>query len=218
MKNKNLVVISLLVLITLFVGGSYAFKSSQEKKVQAVTSSIDYKKEPFIRDYSPSFGDNEKEIYVVEYIDPECESCALFNNIVKDFYRQYYKDIKLVIRYLANHKNSAYAISILEAAREQNKYLEVLDLIYTKQPLWAQHNNEKPELLMEFLKEINGLNMQKLKADMENPDIKRRINLDLVDAQMLQVRGTPTIFINGKRLSTLSADALENLYISEAYK
>ena len=108
MKNKNLVVITLLVLIALFVGGSYAFKSSEEKKVQAVTSSIDYKKEPFIRDYSPTFGDNEKEIYVVEYIDPECESCALFNSVIKDFYRQYYKDIKLVIRYLANHKNKYY--------------------------------------------------------------------------------------------------------------
>ena len=84
--------------------------------------------------------------------------------------------------------------------------------------MWAQHNNEKPELLMEFLKEVDGLDIEKLKVDMQNPEIKKRINLDLVDSQVLQVRGTPTIFVNGKRLTSLSADALENLYISEAYK
>lgn len=218
MKNKSLVAITLIVLIALFVGGGYAFKNKEEKKVQEVTASIDYKKEPFIREYSPSFGDNEKGIYVVEYIDPECESCALFNGIIKDFYKEYYKDIKLVIRYLANHKNSEYAIRIIEAAREQNKYLEVLDVVYSKQPLWAQHNNEKPELLMGFLEEVEGLDLVKLQKDMENPEIKKRINYDLIDSQKLQVRGTPTIFVNGKRLRSLSADALENLYISEAYK
>lgn len=218
MKNKNLVAVSLLVLVIVFIGLIYFYKSAENKKIENVTSSSQYNQTPFIRDYSPSFGENKKGIYVIEFLDPECESCAAFNSVVKEFYKQYYSDIKLVIRYVANHKNSDFAIKILEASRLQNKYFEVLDVIYKNQPKWAEHNNEKPELLWMFLKDIDGLDIEKLKVDMQNPDIKKRINLDLVDSQMLGVRGTPTIFINGKRLSKLSHDSLENLYISEAFK
>ncbi len=217
MKNKNLVAIALIIIVAVFGTAMYVFNSSETQKAKEVTT-FQYDKKPFVREYSPSFGDNEKGIYVVEFIDPECESCAIFNNVIKDFYKQYYKDIKLVVRYLANHKNSDYAIKIIEAARLQDRYLEVLDLVYKKQPLWAQHNNEKPELLMEFLKEVDGLDMEKLKADMQNVEIEKRINLDRVDATTLQVTGTPTIFINGKKLQRLSPDSLEDLYISEAYK
>ena len=217
MKNKSLVVISLLILVVLFVGGVYAYKNSENKKMESLATQS-YSQKPFVRDYRPSFGDNEKGIYVVEFLDPECESCALFHKIMKDFYKQYYTDIKLVVRYVPNHKNSEYVIKVIEAARIQGKYLESLEIIFEKQPLWAEHNNEKPELIMEFLKQVDGLDLEKLKVDMENPEIKKRINLDRVDATMLNVRGTPTIFINGKRLQSLSADSLENLYISEAYK
>lgn len=217
MKNKSLVAVALLILVVLFAGVIYFYKSAETKKSDEVAS-LNSAQIPFVRDYSPSFGDNAKGIYVVEYIDPECESCAAFNPIMKSFYKEYYKDIKLVIRYLDNHKNSNYAIKILEASRQQNKYLEVLDVIFNTQGIWAQHNNEKPELLMGLLEQVNGLDIEKLKTNMQNPEFDKRINLDRVDATMLYVRGTPTVFINGKKLERLSADSLENLYISEAFK
>ena len=164
------------------------------------------------------FGDNKKNISVVEFLDPECESCAIFHPIIRKVYKEHYSDIKLVVRYLANHKNSEFAIKILEASREQNKYEEVLSTIFEKQPVWAQHNNEKPELLWIFLAQIEGLNIDKLKEDMKNPKIDEIIKIDRQDATALNVKGTPTIFVNEKKLERLSQKDLFDLIEAEIYK
>ena len=150
MQNKNLVVISLFIVIALFGCLIYFYKSMQKDTV-----SLPLDMAPsLVRDYSVSFGENRKNIIVVEFLDPECESCALFHPMVKKVFKEYHTDIKLVIKYLPNHKNSKFATKILEASREQHKYNEVLSMIFEKQPLWAAHNNEKPELLWTFLAQI----------------------------------------------------------------
>jgi protein-disulfide isomerase len=213
MQNKKLVGISLVILVVLFMSLAYFYKSSQEVSTapKDVSSS-------FVRDYSMSFGENKKNIIVVEFLDPECESCAIFHPIVKKVFKEYYTDIKLVVKYVPNHKNSKFAIKILEASREQNKYNEVLNVIFEKQSLWAAHNNEKPELLWTFLAEVEDLDIEKLKVDMNDPKIDKIIESDAKDANALGVKGTPTIFVNEKKLNTLSQKELFDLVETEIYK
>ena len=215
MQNKKLVGISLLVLMILFVGLAYFYKNNQTQKESLLVSSGN---KSLVNTNSISFGENKKNITVVEFLDPECESCAVFHPIMRKVYKEHYGDIKLVIRYLTNHKNSRFAAKILEASREQNKYEEVLSVIFEKQPLWAQHNNEKPELIWTFLTQIEGLNIDKLKEDMKNPKIDELIDEDAKDARILSVKGTPTIFVNEKRLERLSQRDLFDLVESEIYK
>jgi protein-disulfide isomerase len=215
MQNKKLVLGSLVVLVLLFVGLGYFYKSSETKKEEVATLN---KSSSLIRDHSIKFGDNKKNISVVEFLDPECESCALFHPIMRKVYKEYHEDIQLVVRYVPNHKNSRFAIKILEASREQNKYEEVLSVIFEKQPLWAQHNNEKPELLWEFLAVIPDLDINKLKEDSKNPEIDKIMDIDTSDARELNVRGTPTVFVNEKRLSVLSQKDLFDLVEAEIYK
>ena len=215
MQNKKLVGISLFVLVALFVGLAYFYKNNENTKEASLVSSS---AASLIREHSMSFGDNKKNISVVEFLDPECESCAIFHPIMRKVYKEHYSDIKLVVRYLANHKNSKFAIKILEASREQNKYNEVLNVIFEKQSLWAQHNNEKPELLWTFLAQIEDLDIEKLKVDMNNPKIDKIIESDAKDANALGVKGTPTIFVNEKKLNTLSQKELFDLVETEIYK
>jgi len=215
MQNKKLVGISLLVLIVLFIGLAYFYKNNQTQKETLIISSSN---KSLVTAQSVSFGENKKNITIVEFLDPECESCAVFHPIMRKVYKEHYSDIKLVIRYLTNHKNSKFATKILEASREQNKYEEVLSVIFEKQPLWAQHNNEKPELIWTFLTQIEGLNIDKLKEDMKNPKIDEIIDNDAKDARILSVKGTPTIFVNETRLERLSQKDLFDLVESEIYK
>jgi protein-disulfide isomerase len=215
MQNKKLVGISLLVLILLFIGIAYFYKNNQSHKESLLVSSGH---KSLVNENSISFGENKKNITIVEFLDPECESCAVFHPIMRKVYKEHYTDIKIVIRYLTNHKNSKFATKILEASREQNKYEEVLSVIFEKQPLWAQHNNEKPELIWIFLTQIEGLNIDKLKEDMKNPKIDELIDEDAKDARILSVKGTPTIFVNEKRLERLSQKDLFDLVESEIYK
>ena len=211
MQNKSLVFISLFVVVALFVLGGYFYKNRLSDSRANISDVL-------VRDYSFKKGENKKNIVVVEFIDPECESCAAFHPIMKKLYKEYSDDILMLTKYLANHKNSELAIKILEASREQNLHDEIMDMILEKLPLWAEHNNEKPELLWEFLKNISNLDIEKLKKDMNNPKIDEIIKQDREDATIMGVRGTPTIFVNGVELTSLSPKALFNLVEKEIYK
>lgn len=215
MQNKKLVLGSLVALIVLFIGLASFYKSNEVKEDEKKVLS---KSDLLVREHSIKFGENKKNISVVEFVDPECESCAMFHPILRKLYKEYHEDIQLVVKYIPNHLNSKFAIRILEASREQNKYEEVLSVIFEKQPLWAQHNNEKPELLWEFLSTIPDLDMNKLKEDSKNPKIDKIMEIDSSDARELEVRGTPTIFVNGKRLAVLSQKDLFDLVEAEIYK
>ncbi len=215
MQNKKLVLGTLVVLVLLFVGFGYFYKNNEKKQEEVATLS---KSSSLVRNHSIKFGDNKKNISVVEFLDPECESCALFHPIMRKVYKEYHEDIQLVVRYIPNHKNSRFAVKILEASRVQNKYEEVLSVIFEKQPLWAEHNNEKPELLWEFLSVIPELDINKLKEDSKDPQIDKIMDIDTQDANQLNVRGTPTIFVNEKRLSVLSQKDLFDLVEAEIYK
>ena len=214
MKNKSVVFISIFVIVAAFIAMVFFYQ-------QKTTSSIEklsHTDAPFIRDHSTKFGDNKKGVYVVEFIDPECESCALYHKVVKELYRNYYEDIQLVVRYLDNHTNSKFAIRVLEASKNQNMYQAVLDKIYESQAIWAQHNNEKPELLWRELKKVPSLDVEKLKADFENTNVDKIVKIDREDATKLGVRGTPTLFVNGEKLQRLSYQDLFDLVESKLFK
>lgn len=217
MQNKVLVLGSLVLVLLLFIGFSFFYKSEQKVEQVATNTNIN---ELLLRDYSYKMGDNQKNISVVEFLDPECESCAIYSEVVKKLYKEYYKDIQIVVKYLDNHKNSRLTIQMLEAARVQGKYEDVLNMMFEKHSLWASHYSsvDKPELLWQFLKEIPNLDIEKLKVDMNNPKIDEIIAQDRADATALRVRGTPTLFVNGVLLNSLSQKALFDLVEKEIYK
>ncbi len=215
MKNKKTVFLSLFILATLFIIFTIIYKNNQSQDLEKIATNSD---SILVRDHSISFGENKNNIVIVEFLDPECEACAAFHPVVKAVYKEYSDEIKLVVRYLANHKNSKFAIQILESARKQNKYNEVLEIIFKTQNIWAKHNNEKPELLWKFLEEVEDLDIQAIKNNMKNESIENIIAVDTKDARVLKVRGTPSFFVNGKKLKSLSYDALIDLVEAELYK
>ncbi|RXJ60806.1 DsbA family protein [Candidatus Marinarcus aquaticus] len=217
MKNKSVVIFALVSAIAIFVAATLAYNKvkSDKKEELAVT---DPNAVPYVREHSMSLGKNEKNITVVEFLDPECESCAMFSSVVNKVLYDYGDEIKFVVRYLPNHRNSAYVVRILEAARVQGKYKETLQAVFDSQPQWANHNNPQLHLIWSALVNVDGLNLEQLKADMNNDTCETIMQLDIEDANTLGVRGTPTIFVNGKELETLSYPAFKMLLENEIYK
>ncbi|MAD41707.1 MAG: disulfide bond formation protein DsbA [Arcobacter sp.] len=216
MKNKKIVVISLLVLVIGFIFAAYAFKSNESKKVENIIQNDSGA--PYSRAHSPKFGDNKKGVQVVEFIDPQCGPCGAFHPIMKKMYKENYEDISLVIRYLPNHQHSRFAVKLLEAARLQGKYTEALDAVFSNQDKWAEVNNPKPELLWTFISQIDGIDIEKVKLDIKKPIFDEMMDIDANDSRTLGVRGTPTVFVNGKKLEVLSYRTLIELVESEIYK
>ena len=105
-------------------------------------------------------------------------------------------------------------VKLLEAARLQNKFWEVLEATYNTQSSWASHTNPQPEKLWSLLRG-SGLNLSKAREDMPNPMFTQRIQQDLADARQLQVSKTPGFFVNGKPLIQFGYEQLQQLVNAE---
>jgi protein-disulfide isomerase len=161
-----------------------------------------------IRPHSPIKGAQEAKVTVVEFLDPECESCSAMSPIVKKIYEEHKSEIRIVVRYMTFHKNSKYVANILEGTRAENKYWETLDLLFATQAQWADHQNPNPDLIPEILAPLK-LDMKKIIADAKVGKYNQQIEMDSVDGREVGVRGTPTFFVNGRKLEELGYEALK---------
>lgn len=212
-KTALFVLGALAVVVIGFVFGSRAYKERETRELEAkVQSAVS---EKLIRDHSPILGPAMARVTIVEFLDPECESCRAMYPLVKSVLARY-PGARLVVRYMPLHTNSQYAAALLEATREKDKYWEALELAFRDQPQWGDHHNPKPELLLKTLGTL-GFSKAELEAAVDNPQIRQRIQQDQQDGRDLGVRGTPTFFVNGKMLAELGEAPLRQA-VEEALK
>ena len=105
-------------------------------------------------------------------------------------------------------------VRILEAARKQGKFWETLELLYQKQTTWTHHHRVLPDEVWKLLPEA-GLDVERIRADINDPQIAAIIEQDLADAEALGVRKTPGFFVNGKPLEPFGAHPLAALIKAE---
>lgn len=208
MKNKMMIVLSaLMVLGIIFMVGSKLYKSQETERLSFMAKE---NFSTFVRDYSPRMGSATAPVYVVEFLDPECESCREFYPSMKMLMEEYDGKIQLVIRYAPFHGNSIFIIKILEAARKQNRYWETLETLFRYQPEWGNHHHPRPELVWGYLPEA-GVNVEQIKKDMEDPAIQTMIEQEIRDGKALDVRATPSFFVNGRPLERFGYEGLKEL-------
>lgn len=213
MKNDKYLLIGIAALtITIFLWGARWYTHSQDKKQ---TSPINWNGPPLIRSYSPSLGNADARVTIVEFLDPECEACSALFPVVKKVLKEFDDDqVRLIVRYMPFHGNSAYAASILEAARKQGKYWEALETLFERQPDWASHHQPKPELLLGYMKDL-GLDMERVSASLQDEEVRSKIKQDEEDGRQVGVTGTPTFFVNGKKLEHLGYEPLKSAIEAE---
>lgn len=203
--------VSCLLLVFAFIfAGSY-YKKHQVEKLGFLAQE---NASTFVREYSQTFGSDDAKVYLVEFMDPACETCAAFSPLVKQIMAANPGKIKLVLRYAPFHPGADYFVRILEAAKKQGKYWATLDVMYKSQQYWASHHNPQPQLIWKFLP-MAGLDIEQIKKDMDDPAIAQIIAQDLADAKTLNVRKTPGYFANGKPLQTFGYQQLQELIQSE---
>jgi protein-disulfide isomerase len=167
-----------------------------------------------VRPHSHTLGPPDAKVTLVEFLDPECESCRAMYPMVKHLLGEYSGRVRLVIRYMPFHPNSLFAAAALEAAAEQGRYWDMLETLFANQPQWGSHHDPKPHLIPELARGI-GLDMAAFGEAMTNPAARQKVEIDRADGQSLGVTGTPTFFVNGKRLERLGYEPLKAL-IDEA--
>ncbi|MBT8346142.1 MAG: thioredoxin domain-containing protein [Desulfofustis sp.] len=93
------------------------------------------------------------------------------------------------------------------AAHKQGKFWEFHDKLFGVEKL-------SNEVINNIAVELQ-LDIAKFNKDMNSPEIRQIVNKDLLDAQKAGVTGTPTIFINGKKLKNRSLAGFQALIDKE---
>ena len=119
---------------------------------------------------------------------------------------KYPKDVKLVTKHfpLQNHKFARQAAIAALAAGKQGKYWEYHEKIF------ENYRGLNDARIQEIAREI-GLDMKRFNKDLKDSAIQNLINRDLNNGRQAGVRGTPTIFINGKLLRSRNLQGFQQM-------
>lgn len=210
-KERFLFGMSLSVLVGVFVVGAMVYR---QQRTEQLSFMAQQSFSTFVRPHSQVLGAPDAKVYLVEFTDPACETCASFSPMVKNLMAAHPNQIKLVVRYAPFHPGSDGVVRVLHAASRQGKFWEALEVMYKTQPAWASHHQPQPELLWGFLAQ-GGLDVERLNKDVQSPDIAKAVQQDLADAQTLGVTKTPGFFVNGKPLVQFGYAQLEQLVLAE---
>ena len=174
--------------------------TSQPEDSQSAKS--DMSSAAFIRPHSPRIGNSLARVTVVEWLDPECESCRAMHPAVKRIMAEYGDRVLFVVRYMPYHAGSMFAASALEEARELGKFEEALSVLFEKQPEWGDHHTPRPELIPTYLVKL-GIPLESLNKEKLIAKHGDKIRLDQKDGEQVGVKGTPSFFVNEKPLQGL---------------
>jgi protein-disulfide isomerase len=166
---------------------------------------------------SPTLGDANAKVHIVEFLDPACETCAQFYPLVKTLVADHPGQVRVSLRHVAFHEGSDYVVRLLEASRKQDKYWPTLEAVLASQAQWAPNHVGQPELVLQAIAGV-GLNIEQLLADMSSPEIAQRAQHDTSDAITMKVTATPEYFVNGRPLPSFGDQQLLELVRDELQK
>ena len=142
---------------------------------------------------SPAKGPVGAPITLVEFADFECPYCAVMAPHLEEAFAKHPGQIHFVYKFmpLSGHPHGDIAARAGIAAMMQGKFWEMHD------KLFSNRDHLEPQDLDSYAKDI-GLDVAKFDKDAAGQAATDRIAADRKQADSLGVKGTPTIYINGR--------------------
>ena len=152
-------------------------------------------------DDQPVKGTASAPVTLVEFTDFQCPSCAAAHPVLDRVVAESGGRVRLVVRDfpLTQHE---HAFKAAEAAREQGKYWEYADVLFRNQSALGV------ERLKQYASAL-GLDRAKFDAALDSGKFAEQVRRDLHDGQRLGISGTPTVFVNGRRLKDVTYESLK---------
>jgi len=144
-------------------------------------------------DGSPSKGPENAPIVFIEFADFECPFCGIMAPVIEKAWEEKKQSVRVIYKFmpLKGHPHGEISARAAIAAGAQGKFWEMHKKLFENQ----QHL-EQQDLEM-YAREL-GLDVSKFRAEMNSKETTDRLDRDRKLADSLDVKGTPTIYINGR--------------------
>jgi protein-disulfide isomerase len=157
-------------------------------------------------------GEASAPVTVIEFGDYQCPGCGVFARNVKPVIKQRFVDSGKVQFFFYDfpltgiHANAFLAARAARCAEDQGKFWEYHDLLYGRQDEWTP-KRKAADTFVELGK-IVGLDESAMKACVNSDKHADLVSANSALGTKLGVNGTPTVFVNGKRLQSWETDAI----------
>lgn len=205
MNSETKIIGSILLLSVAILSGAIFFlnKPTQKATVTTKVFSINYS-------LGQKIGSDSAKVRIVEFSDLQCPACKAAQGSVKDVLNSYPGQVQLIYRHfpLVQHKFARQAITVAEAAGEQNKFWEMQDKLFETQTQWSELS-DPTQFMLNLAKDL-GLDETKIKQALDKSAFTGKIEEDLKEGNLLGVNSTPTFFINGEKVLLSSFSDLKS--------
>lgn len=157
------------------------------------------------------------KVTLVEFGDFQCPACAAYEPIVREVTAANADSLKVVFKHfplVQIHSNALLSAKASEAAGLQGKFWEMHDMLYDKQGEWANNLNSRD--IFNGYAQTLGLDMKKFAEDIDSQQVRDKILSEYREGVSLGVQGTPTFFVNGKKIENPGSVEEFNRIIREA--
>lgn len=140
------------------------------------------------------------KVTLVEFSDFQCPACKAYAPVIDELLTQFPNDLRLVHKFFplkTIHFRAMASAQAAEAAGRQGKFFEMSEILFENQEIWSKESG-----FASFEKYANDLSLDisKFKEDYDSDSVKDKINVQLKEGIDFNVNGTPTIYMNGKKI------------------
>ena len=195
MSSENKFLIGIAVTTLVVISAGVLFFSKKQPPQSATQSPFD--KSQLTENVRNTKGDPNAPVTIVEFADLQCPACQTAQPIVNQTLEKYSQNVYFIFRHypLTVHKNAEKAAKAAEAAGEQGKFFEMVNLMYINQKEWEEDAIPREDF-RKYATEL-ALNLDQFNHDLEKD--YENIMSDYALGNGAGVRSTPTFFINGEK-------------------
>jgi protein-disulfide isomerase len=159
---------------------------------------------------SPVLGNPNAPITIVEFADFECPVCRNLHDAIRGLLPNY-PQVKLIFKDFPIDQLHPWARTAALAGRcayqqDPKAFWKMYDLIYDNQDLISA--GDVYQKMLDYASRA-GLNPDTLKSCLASPAAAEAVKANKANGELVEVRSTPTVFVNGRRLVGADAHTLQ---------
>jgi predicted DsbA family dithiol-disulfide isomerase len=145
----------------------------------------------------PCRGSKEAPVTMVVFSDFQCPFCSMGAKLVEKLEEVAGERLRVCFKHwplTSIHPKAQLAAQAAAAAQAQGKFWPMHDRLY------ANQNDLDRDDLIDHARAV-GLDVERFRRDLDSEAVRKRVESDTADAQALNLDGTPTFLINGRRMT-----------------